>query len=412
MSMKTLLIALYLIRFAAENLLSYLNLSHLKRYGALVPEGFEEIIDAGALEKSARYTEDKSRVALVQSIFDGALLLAFLFTSLFPLYDRWVASLSDSFVLRGVLFLLTLTLAQGIFDIPFSLYETFRIERRYGFNTMTFGLWFTDLLKSTLVSSLLLTGTAAGALWLVTSSPGLWWLWVWGFFALFSITMLYLSPVLIEPLFSKFEPVQDEALETEIRALMEKAGLKIKSVQQMDASRRTLHSNAYFTGIGRVKRIVLFDTLLKQMTTQEVLAILAHEVGHWKKGHIRNRLLLTEGAALAILFLAHLLLTWGGLPALFGITELSFPAQLLLLSFLGSLAWFPLTPVSSWLSRRHEWQADDFASSLSATPEALASALKKLTRENLSNLHPHPLYAFFYYSHPPVVERVARLLGR
>jgi STE24 endopeptidase len=410
--MKALLIVIYLLRFAAETALSYLNLRHLKRHGARVPEGFEGIIDAEALAKSAQYTEEQSRVGLFQSIYDSALLIAFLFTPLLPRYDRWIASISDSFVLQGVLFLLVLSLAQGVLDIPFSLYETFRVERRYGFNTMTFGLWVTDLLKSTLISVVLMGAIGSGALLLVQHSPQLWWLWVWVFFAVVSITMLYLSPYVIEPLFSKFEPVQDEVLEAEIRSLMEKAGLKVKRVQQMDASRRTLHSNAYFSGIGKVKRIVLFDTLLKQMEPNEVLAILAHEVGHWKKGHIRNRLLMTEAIALAICFLAHFLISWGGLPALFGLSGLSFAGQLLLLSFLGGLVGFPLTPFTSWLSRRHEWQADRFAVSLCGMPEALASALKKLSKENLSNLHPHPLYATFYYSHPPVVERVARLMRR
>ncbi|MBJ6726613.1 M48 family metallopeptidase [Geomesophilobacter sediminis] len=407
--MKSAFILLFLIRFAVEQILSWLNLRHLKRYGALVPAGFEGVIDAEALARTVSYTREQSRIGLIQSIYDSILLLAFLFTPLFPLYDAWIDTFTDSFILRGVIFMLILTLVQGVLDIPFSLYQTFRVERRYGFNTMTIGLWLSDLVKSTLISAVLLCAVGSGALWLVRTSPQHWWLWVWLFFFLVSITLLYVSPYLIEPLFSKFEPVQDPELEGEIRTMMEKAGLKIKSVQQMDASRRTLHSNAYFTGIGRVKRIVLFDTLLKQMDPREILAILAHEVGHWKKGHIRNRIILTEAGALVVCFLAHRLLAWGGIPALFELPTVSFPAQLLLLSFIGSLVSFPLTPLSSWLSRRHEWQADRFATDLSGMPDALATALKKLTRENLSNLHPHPVYALFYYSHPPVVQRVARL---
>jgi STE24 endopeptidase len=408
--MKTILIAVYLARFAAAYLLRFLNLRHLQRHGAEVPAEFAGSIDAAALEKSARYTIEQSRVGLVRSIYDSALLLLFLFTPLLPLYDAWIGSLSGSFTLRGILFLVILTLAETLLDIPFSIYSTFRLERRYGFNTTTGSLWFSDLLKSTLISMLLLAILASASLLLVKHAPALWWLWVWGLFAAFSITMMYLSPYLIEPLFSKFEPLQDPELAKEIKEMLHRGGLEIKEVQQMDASRRSLHSNAYFTGIGRVKRIVLFDTLLKQMERPELLAILAHEAGHWKKGHIWKRLVLTELLALALVYAVFRLVRWGGVPGLFGLGTGSFPAQLMMVAFLISLAAFPFTPLGSWLSRRHEWEADRFASGLTGTPEALAAALIKLSRENLSNLHPHPLYASFYYSHPPVVERVSSLL--
>jgi len=407
--MKTILITAYLARFAAAYLLRYLNLKHLRLHATTVPECFAGAIDTEALAKTARYTVEQSRVALLQSVYDSALLLAFLFTPLLPRYDAWISSLSANFVVRGVLFMLLMTLAQSLLEIPFSLYATFRIEKRYGFNTTTPGLWLADLGKSTLISTLLLVILVAAALLLVQSSPELWWLWVWGFFALFSITMIYLSPSLIEPLFSKFEPLGDPELEDEIRLLFAKGGLKVQGVLKMDASRRSLHSNAYFTGIGRVKRIVLYDTLIKQMERPELLAILAHEAGHWKKGHIWKRLVTMEGAALALFYVVHLLFSWGGLPGLFGLSGGSFAAQVLMVSFLCSIAAFPLTPLSSWLSRRHEWEADRFATELCGTPNALASALVKLSRENLANLHPHPLYASFYYSHPPVVVRVARL---
>lgn len=409
--MTKLLIALYLARFAAACLLRYLNLRHLRRFGSAVPEGFAGSIDGEALAKSSRYTLEQSRVGLAESVYDSMLLLAFLFTPLLPWYDAWIASLTGSFVLQGIAFMLVLTLLQSVLDIPFSLYGTFVVEKRYGFNTMPPGLWLADFVKSTLLSAVLLALLAAGALLLVSHSPTLWWLWVWALFALFSVTMMYLSPYIIEPLFSKFQPVADPELEEQIRQLMQKAGIEVKSVLQMDASRRSLHSNAYFTGIGHVKRIVLFDTLLKQMDHRETLAILAHEAGHWKKGHIWKRLVVMEAAALGIFFLSHQLISWGGLPPLFGLPDASFPAQVILVSFLFSLASFPLTPLFSFLSRRNEWEADRFASDVSGTPEALASALIKLSRENLANLHPHPWYASFYYSHPPVVERVARLRG-
>ncbi|HJV35562.1 M48 family metallopeptidase, partial [Geomonas sp.] len=381
--MKSVLILAYLARFAASYLLRFLNLRHLKLHGTTVPAGFEGCLDSEALAKSASYTLDQSRVALLHSIYDSAILLAFLFTPLFPLYDAWIGSLTGSFVLSGVLFVLFVSLIEGVLDIPFSLYTTFRLERRYGFNTTTFRLWLSDLLKSTLLSTLLLALLGSIALLIVRHSPALWWLWVWLFFALFSVTMIYLSPYLIEPLFSKFEPLKDAELAEEIRELLKKGGIEVKEVQQMDASRRSLHSNAYFTGIGRVKRIVLYDTLVKQMSRAELLAILAHEGGHWKKGHIWKTLLLTESAALLVIWASYRLIVWGGLPMLFGMPQGSFPAQLVMIGFLASILSFLCTPFFSWLSRRNEWQADGFAAELTGTPEALGQALIKLSRENL-----------------------------
>jgi STE24 endopeptidase len=244
---------------------------------------------------------------------------------------------------------------------------------------------------------------------MVQASPDYWWLWVWGFLALFTLLLMYLSPVLIEPLFFKFQPLKREELAAQVKSVMARAGLQVDRVQQVDASRRSKHSNAYFTGIGRVKRIVLFDTLLEQMTDDEIVSVLAHEAGHWKLGHIWKRLLAMELVSLVACWLAWALLGQGVLPGWFGLGPLSYVAQFVLLCFLASLAGFFLTPLSSGLSRRQEWQADRFAFDLTGNAQSLANALVKLSRENLSNLHPHPRYAWFYYSHPPVTARIARL---
>jgi STE24 endopeptidase len=401
----------YLLTVAAGYWLSALNIRHLRRYGNIVPAGFEEAIDPETLARTVEYTLEKNRLGLVESILDNLLLVLFLFGGLLGVYDRWVASLSSSFVVGGVLFFLILTLAQTILGIPVSLYDTFRIENRYGFNNTTLRLWLADLVKSTAVSIILLALVTMGGFAIIRVSPGFWWLWVWGFFAAVSIFVMYLSPYVIEPLFNKFEPVKEDGLEDEIRTLLAKTGLKVSRVMQMDASRRSRHSNAYFTGIGRVKRIVLYDTLLKQMTHGEVLAVLAHEVGHWKRGHIWKRLVMTELLGLASCYLAYRLTAWGGLSGLLGLPHATFAAQLVILAFIGAIAAFPFAPLSSWLSRRQEREADRFAADLTGEPAALASSLIKLSRENLSNLHPHPLYARFYYSHPPVVERVRQLMG-
>jgi STE24 endopeptidase len=407
--MTIALLVAYLVTVIAGYVLSALNIRHLKRFGNTVPPGFEGAIDRETLEKTVAYTLEKDRLGLIESIIDNILLIVFLFGGLLPLYDRWIATLSGSFVMNGTLFFLILTLAQSFLGIPTSLYDTFRIENRYGFNTMTFRMWLSDLVKSMLISLLILSVACAGGLAIVRKSPDFWWLWVWGFFAAVSVFLMYISPYVIEPLFNRYEPVKEEGLEEDIRALMAKAGLKVSRVMQMDASRRSTHSNAYFTGIGRVKRIVLFDTLIRQMNRDEVLAVLAHEVGHWKRGHIWKRLLTAELLALAGCYLAYRLVLWGGLPGLLYLPGASFAAQLVILAFMGAIISFPFTPLSSWLSRRHELEADRFATALTGAPESLASSLIKLSRENLANLHPHPFYAKVYYSHPPVVERVRRL---
>ena len=409
--MSWLILILFLLVLGCRLWLRGLNLRHLARYGHQVPPGFEGLVDEELLARTSDYTLANSRLGLVESLFGSLLLLLFIFAGPLAWYDGLVDELTGSFATRGILFVIGLLLIQTLLDIPFSLYRTFLLEERFGFNRSTPKIWLTDQLKSLAVGLVLLSLVTAGALALVQASPDWWWFWVWLFLALVTLVLMYLSPVLIEPLFFKFQPLQRQDLAEQVKTVMAKAGLQIEKVQQVDASRRSGHSNAYFTGIGRVKRIVLFDTLLEQMDDDQIIGVLAHEAGHWRLGHIWKRLLSMELLSLAACWLAWWLLDWGGLPGLFGIGELGFVAQVLLLGFLGSLVLFPLTPLFSGLSRHHEWQADRFAVELTQTPTALAGALAKLAKENLSNLHPHPLYAWFHYSHPPMVRRIASLRG-
>jgi len=408
--MKLTLFSLFVLVTAFTYWLRHINLRHLTLYGKAVPEGFEGSIDEDKLRTSTAYTLDSSRLGLWESLFDNGLLILFLFGGLIALYDHFVRDLGTGFIASAVLYFLLLTWAQALLGIPFDLYGTFRIEARYGFNTTTPRLWLMDFFKSQAIGVLLLTFLISVAFRLIQWNPLHWWVWVWAFMALFSLFMMFISPYVIEPLFNKFEPVTEEGLEAEIRAMMEKAGLKVGRVMQMDASRRSRHSNAYFTGIGKVKRIVLFDTLIRQMSHGEIVAVLAHEIGHWKKGHIWKRLLTAEVLALGGAWLSFQLLTWPGLPGLMGLpVDLSFPSRMVILGFIGSLVMFPLTPLSAWRSRCHEREADRFATDLTGRPQDLASALVKMSVENLSNLFPHPFYAAFYYSHPPAVERVRSL---
>jgi STE24 endopeptidase len=405
------LLTLYLLVTVAELTLTWINLRHMRRHGMEIPPGFEGLLDQDTLRKSVDYAAEHNHAGFVESIIDVLAVLLFLFGGLIRPFDNWVMSLSNSFVLQGVLFFLTLYLAQVLLAIPFSLYRTFSIESRYGFNTMTPRLWLTDFLKATALGMLLIAVLVAGAFGLISFSQFWWWLWVWVFFAVISLFLLYVSPYIIEPLFNRFEPVVKEGLEEDIRCLMDKAGLKVSRVLKVDASRRSQHSNAYFTGIGSVKRIVLFDTLLERLENREILAVLAHETGHWKRRHLLKRLVIAEAQALAVCFITYLLLKSGRLPPIFGAETASLAAQLVFTGFLFSLAASLFTPFGNWLSRRHEQQADSYAAELSGMPDALASALIKIGRDNLSNLHPHSLYAAIYYSHPPLAERVLRLLS-
>jgi len=410
--MKLTLFCLFAAITAFTYWLRHINLQHLKQHGDTVPEGFEGAIDEEKLRSSSAYTFDSSRLGLWSSLFDNAILIVFLFGGLIAAYDRYVSPLSGSFTVSAIIFFLLLTWVSTLLGIPFDLYGTFRIEARYGFNTTTPRLWLTDFFKAQAIGAIMLLFLVTVVFWLIQWSPQNWWLWVWGFMALFSLFMMYISPYVIEPLFNTFEPVVEDGLEEEIRTMMEKAGLKVGRVMQMDASRRSKHSNAYFTGIGKVKRIVLFDTLIKQMSHGEIVAVLAHEIGHWKKGHIWKRLVWAEVMALAGSWISFKMLAWPGLPGLLGLpADISLPAKMVVLGFVASLVLFPLGPFSAWRSRCHEREADRFAADLTGKPQDLASAMVKLSVENLSNLFPHPFYAAFYYSHPPAVERVRTLRG-
>ena len=403
---RYLVIILYLLVILFTYWLKYLNLSHLKRFGSFIPREFEGQIDQALLNRARNYTVENIRFGFFLSIFTKAILLLFLFCGLLDVYNSWIAALNLPFILSGVIFFMLLIYADTIIEIPFSLYHTFVIERKYGFSTMSIKLWIADFAKSILISSLISVLIISIGLWLVQQSPKFWWFWVWCFFFAYSIFIIYISPYVIEPLFNKFTPIDNKTLEDGINNLMQKVGIKVSSIFKMDASKRTRHTNAYFTGIGRVKRIVLYDTLIEKMNEDEALAVLAHEVGHWKKRHIIKFIIVSEVIALIASYIGFKMLQSELLINLFNIKESSFFAKAILLGFLGSIAAFPFTPLFNYFSRKYEIEADRFACELTGEKEGMINALVKLSKDNLSNLHPHPLYAAFYYSHPPVLKRI------
>ena len=376
------------------------------RFGLSIPPEFEGKIDENLLKKTQEYEEEKTRFSFISSIFGNVITIIFIFGGLLNIYNSWIASLNRPFILTGILFLLILSYASTFLSIPFSLYSTFKIENKYGFNTTTPKLWLTDFLKSILVSTILMGIVALVGLWLIQSSPNYWWIWVWGFFLLFSLFMMYISPYVIEPLFNKFTPIEEEGIEDKIKKLMQKVNLKVSRVFKMDASKRSRHTNAYFTGIGRVKRIILYDTLLEKMNHDEILSVLAHEAGHWKKKHVLKMIIVLELISLIGIYISFRILQTDLLTALFQIKQGTFFAKVIILGFIGGIISFPFIPLSNYVSRRFEREADRFACELTGNSESMASALIKLSKDNLSNLYPHPFYAAFYYSHPPIVQRI------
>lgn len=411
------LLIIYLLIVIFGYWMKFLTLGHLKKFGHIIPQPFEGHIDGELLKKTSDYTVEYGRFGYFSSIFDNIIFIAFLFGGIFVWYNNWIASWQLSFILSGIFFFLILSIVSTILDIPFDLYSTFKIENKYGFNTTTPKIWVTDFIKSFVISLVLMFVLGGIGFWLIKISPNYWWIWLWAFFLAFSLFFMYISPYVIEPLFNKFTPITEyEGLEEKIRGMFEKVGIKVSRVFQIDASKRSKHSNAYFTGIGKVKRIILYDTLLQKMTHDEILAVLAHEAGHWKKKHIMKRIILSEIFGFIGIYISFRILQTNWLTDLFNIEPSqsylagsTFFAKLVILGFIGSIISFPFTPISSYFSRKQERQADQMAVNLTGSPDGLVSSLIKLSKDNLSNLHPHPLYAKLYYSHPPIVDRLTRL---
>ncbi len=403
-------LALFVLSVGARFALDRLNMAHLRAHGHEVPAVLKGEIEPETLSRIRDYTVARTRIGLWEDLSQGALVLAVLFSGLIPWLSGLLEARQLGLVPAGIIFCFCIGAIMGAAGVPFDLYRTFVIERRFGFSTITLRLWLADFAKTALISAVLGGCLLAALFALIGAAPHTWWLWMWGFYAVFQLLMTVLYPLIIAPLFNKFEPLDDPLISGGVMGLMGKAGLKAKGVYRVDALKRSRHSNAYFTGLGRSRRIVLFDSLLSSHAPDEILAVLAHEIGHWKKGHVRVQLIGAFLISLAVLYGAYLLLGWPPLYASFGITHPVPYAGLLLLSLLAQPVAFFLSPLAGMISRAFERQSDDFALALTGKSEALIRALKRLSTDNLSNLHPHPLYAWFYYTHPPLVARIERLM--
>ena len=389
---------------------------HVAQHRGAVPAPFAARISLPAHQKAADYTLARTRFGLLQLAFGSAVLLGWtLLGGLDTLNQALLAWLGGG-MLQQLALLGCFALISGLLDLPAQLYQTFVLEQRFGFNQMTPRLWLADLAKSTLVGALIGLPLAALVLWLMHAAGPLWWLWAWGAWMGFNLLLMVVYPLFIAPLFNKFQPLADEALRARVTALMQRCGFTARGLFVMDGSRRSAHANAYFTGFGAAKRVVFYDTLLKQLSGDEVEAVLAHELGHFHHRHIARRLVALFALTLAGFALLGWLSTRGWFYTGLGVVpNLSLDGSapndaLALLLFLLAAPVFTvfLTPLMAQLSRRHEFQADAYAAA-QADGGQLASALLKLYEDNASTLTPDPVYARFYYSHPPAAERLARL---
>ena len=391
---------------------------HVATHRSAVPPAFAHRISLSAHQKAADYTLAKAKVSLIDITLSAAVLLCWTLLGGLDWLNRWLLASMGPGLWQQLALLAGFAVISALIELPLSLYQTFRLEQRFGFNQMTPGLWLGDLLKSTLVAAIIGLPLAALILWLMGGAGPLWWLWAWGAWTAFNLLLMWIFPSFIAPLFNKFEPLADESLKSRVTRLMERCGFAAKGLFVMDGSRRSAHANAYFTGFGNSKRVVFFDTLLRQLSPGEVEAVLAHELGHFKHKHISKRMALMFGVSL----LGFALLGWLSQQLWFytglGVSVLLGPNidvaadnnALALLLFMLAVPVFSffLTPLMSAMSRRDEFQADAYAMQ-QADGAQLASALLKLYEDNASTLTPDPWYVSFYYSHPPAVDRLARM---
>jgi STE24 endopeptidase len=395
--------------------LSLRQCRHVAAHRDAVPTAFAERIALPAHQKAADYTLAKQAFGRIEVFVDAAILLAWTLGGGLALLMVATGWLPVSALWQDVALLLAVTLIGGILGLPFSYYSTFGIEARFGFNRTSRTLWLVDLVKSTLLSLLIGIPLIALLLWLMRAAGSLWWLWAWFVFMGFQLLMLIIYPTLIAPLFNKFEPLPEGSVRTRIEALLVRCGFTASGLFVMDGSRRSSHGNAYFTGLGRAKRVVFFDTLFNRLNEDEIEAVLAHELGHFKRHHIKKRIAFSALLSLAFLALLAWLMQQPWFFSGLGIsvdqvsaTTMRPGVALSLFMLVLPVFLFLLTPLGAAYSRRHEFEADAYAAA-HASATALEHALVRLYEDNAATLTPDPIHSAFYDSHPPAAIRIAHL---
>jgi STE24 endopeptidase len=388
--------------------LTHRQIRHIQAHHARVPSAFAERISLQDHQRAADYSCSKLRFSRIMLAWETLWLLLWTLGGLINLVDQWWASFDYPPLLTGIAVIFSLTLISSLLDLPFSLYQTFVIEERFGFNKTTFTTWLVDLLKTAMLIALLGVPLLAAILWLMNRAGEHWWIYAWLLWMGFNLTMIWAYPAFIAPLFNKFSQLQDTALRARIDALLNRCGFQSKGVFVVDGSRRSAHGNAYFTGFGKNKRIVFYDTLLESLSADEVEAVLAHELGHFKRKHIGKTLLLSSLMSAAGFALLAWLMRSDWFFTSLGVQTPSTHAALILFMMIMPAFTYFISPMFSALSRKHEFEADEFAHS-NSDYKALISALVNMYRDNASTLTPDPLHSMFYDSHPPATIRINHL---
>ena len=385
---------------------------HVAQHRAEVPDAFVSQISLADHQKAADYTLTKAKVAQIDILIDAAVLLGWTLMGGLSALNAVVLEFMTPGLWQQVVLVLAFSLVGGLIDLPMSLYQTFVLEQKFGFNKMTWKLWLSDSLKGLVLGLVLGVPLIAMVLWLMHAGGVYWWIWTWCALVFWQLFLMAIAPNVIMPLFNKFTPLEDESLKVRVNALMQRAGFTAKGFFVMDGSKRSAHSNAFFTGFGASKRVVFFDTLLQQLSPSEMEAVLAHELGHFKHRHIFKMIassFVMTFIGLALLgFASQQIWFYTGLGVMPNLTGGNEAVALLLFMLVVPVFTFLFAPISSWRSRIQEYEADAYA--VSQTPAAdLSSALLKLYQDNASTLTPDPLYVKFYYSHPPASLRLARM---
>ena len=398
-------LVLIVAKWAVELWLRRLNQQHVLAHAGAVPQAFRDSIDLATYSKSVQYTLAKSRLSEFEDSYSTVILVAALFSGILPWAFSAFTNQFGQSAWAMAAFLFVTGVALSLPNLPVEWYAQFRLEERFGFNTTTQKTWWLDHLKQLLLGLTLGYPLLALVLKLAEWTGRWWWLWAWACLLAFELLMLVLAPVLIMPLFNKFTPLPPGTLRERLLALARRAAFRAKDIQVMDGSKRSRHSNAFFTGFGRFRKIVLFDTLVQQLAEAELEAVLAHEIGHYKKRHIPKMLVWSAAALMLGFFLLAKLAQANWFYGAFGFTPGNFAAALLLFGLLSGVVTFWFSPLGHYWSRRYEYQADAYAAQTMGEPRSLINALRKLTEKNLANLTPHPLFSGFYYSHPALLER-------
>ncbi|MGB9092978.1 MAG: M48 family metallopeptidase [Gallionella sp.] len=384
------------------------HLAHIASHRSAVPDAFHEIVRIAEHQKAADYTSAKTRFDMLGTLYDTVLLLVFTVGGGIQFIADQCNSWFSAPLAQGVATIVAVLVLYSVLEAPFNIYRTFVIEARFGFNKMTFGLYLLDALKGMLIGAILGLPLLSGVLWLMGRMGSYWWLYVWGVWVVFNLLILFIYPSFIAPLFNKFSPLQDETTKARIESLLRRCGFTAQGLFVMDGSKRSAHGNAYFTGFGKTKRIVFFDTLLERLSINEVEAVLAHELGHFKRRHVVKRIVATFALSLVFLWVLGLLMQTAWFYQGLGVTTPSTALALLLFFMVLPVFSFLLGPVMSAYSRKHEFEADAYAAKQTDAND-LVSALVKLYQDNAATLTPDPLYSRFYDSHPPAMARISHL---